>query len=74
MPKQHNSVLEEDRRLAGAIEKHPCLYNRNMEEFNDVNCVRNAWEEISSELDFDVGKLKNIPNLHHNLISRLIII
>lgn len=56
MPKQHPTVLEEDKKLAGAIEKHRCLYDRKSEEFNDVNCVQNAWEEIASELQTDLGE------------------
>ena len=52
LPKKRFSSFTEDEELAKQGKSFPCVYNKSAKSYKEKHVVRNAWAEVTSNLEF----------------------
>ena len=47
--------ISEDENLALEVQKYPCLYDRSLKEYKEVDRKKNAWTAIDVSLGMEEG-------------------
>ena len=47
--------IQEDELLAIEVEKYPCLYDKALKEYKEVDRKKNAWRLIDGILGYEEG-------------------
>ncbi|XP_065072266.1 uncharacterized protein LOC135696710 [Rhopilema esculentum] len=61
---KRNVTLEEEENLGNEVKKYPCLYDKTIASYKDIESISNAWKEIENVLGLPEGEgAKRYENL-----------
>ena len=62
----------DEARLAIGVQKYPCLYDKAVSAFHNINQKKNAWEPVAKDIDLETGEaVKNaFTSLRTNYVKR----
>ena len=58
--RKHPLLLSQEESLAEKAKKYPCLFDKSLKTYKEINVVKNSWEVVASELDFIEDGMQSI--------------